>query len=302
MKRWGSLLPAVALIFAAAFFTALADQAGSHADAVGFGVTMYLETPLQERDAEALFERESLQEDAAAFTVWGELADQRILDPDLARSIKADVVILCGESERLLPQAPVLFSDDTKGCLIGEETAWELFGSTKVIGDEIRIGNEIRLIRGVMDWPKEGVVITGSLQGITEGTGDEKCSFYDRITLSSKKTADGEAFLARNGLAGRALRFDDLRGLSWLSELIPGRWSDFSGWKENYRNKRQDFELVMQVHKNSLEIYYVEQCMALILNRALAFFCVWAATAYLFKACDRNHGQGLFKCCKKPCM
>lgn len=298
MKRRGSLLLAMALILAAAGFAFGAERAENGADGVGRGVTLSLVEPLSEGDAQALLAGEQ-QEDAAAFTVWGELADRHISDPDLGRSVKADVIILRGDCELILPQTAVLASEDEKGCLIGEKTAWELFGSTKVVGDEVCIGTEARSIRGVVHRPEEGVIVMGSLKGGTEDTGKEEAPCYDRVTLSSKKAADGEAFLMQNGLEGAVLRFDYLRNLSWISGLVPGKWSDFSGWKRNYENMKQDVDRMMRVHKNSLEVCYEKQCVALMWNRALEIVCVWSAVVYLFQA-----GKGgMVSCvwCKRVC-
>lgn len=277
MSRLGSLLSAIALILAAAGFAFAAERAENRADAACGGVTLYLETALSEGDVRALCEREHSQEDDILFTVWGEFVNQRITDPDLSRSVRADVLILHGDCGLILPQTAALSPDDANGCLIGEKTAWELFGSTDVSGDEIRIGAETRSIRGVVPGPGEGVVLTGSLKGVTEGAENEKLCCYDRITLASEKEADGEVFLMQNGLDGEVLRFDYLRGFQWLFELVPGKWSDFSGWKENYNHKKQDVDLMLRVRKHGVEIYYEKQCMALAWNRTMEVVCVLAA-------------------------
>lgn len=277
MRRWGSLLSAIALILAAAGFAFAVERAGNRADAACGGVTLYMETPLSEGEVQTLIEQKNVQEDAVPFTVWGELANQRITDPDLSRSVKADVLILHGDCGLILPQTAALSSGDEHGCLIGAKTAWDLFGSTDVSGDEIRIGAEIRSIRGIVPGPGEGVVLTGSLKGVTEGVENGKTCCYDRITLLSEKEADGDVFLMQNGLDGEVLRFDYLRGFQWLFELVPGKWSDFSGWKENYNNKKQDVDLMLRVRKHGVEIFYEKQCMALAWNRTMEIFCVLAA-------------------------
>ncbi len=284
MKRAGCLLLALALLFTASGFALGADRAGAGADCVGGGVTLYLETPLSAGAAQAPLEQESTQDEEMTFTVWGELAEQLVSDPDLGQRVKADVLILLGACEGVLHQGNALSAGDTEGCLLGEETAWELFGSTGVVGDTVRIGDETRTIRGIVHRPDRGVVITGSLEGIVEDAQETAC--YDRITLSSEQPADGDSFFMQNGLEGEVLRLDYLRSLSWLLELIPGKWSDFSGWKENWKDKQQDFELIMQVHKNSCELYYEKQCLVLIWNRAMQVVCVWLAAVYLFRACD----------------
>lgn len=271
MRRGGSLLLALAMLFAAAGFAFGAAQAKDGADALRQHAVLYLETPLSVQDAQALLS----QENEAAAVVWGEFADREVLDPDLGRRIQADVLFFCGSPELALPQA-LLGAGDEEGCIIGEAAAWELFGSTKVAGDTVRIGRGERTIRAVMREPERGIIVTGSLRDIA-GDDADGTPYLNRITVGIEEAAEADAFLMRNALDGKLLRFDYLRSPAWLSELIPGKWSDFSGWKENYRRKRQDFKLIMQVHKNSAELCYENRCWALAGDTALQVVCVWVA-------------------------
>lgn len=306
MRRRVNLLLGLVLLFAAAGFSYRAARAGNGADLFCRGVTLYLETPLSAQDVRLAASREYASEDGGTmFTAWGELAGETVRDPDLGRSTQADVLLFYGSPALVLPQAR-LDPDDGKGCMIGEQTAWELFGSTKVSGDEICIGDRGYTIRGVLREPERGVVvveggngIAGSRMGTAGGDagaaesgeagskadaagGGIPC--YDRITIGSSKAAEGEAFLMRNALDGRLLRFDYLRSLSWLGELVPGKWSDFNGWKENYEHKKEDAMLIMQVHKNSVELGYERRCMEQAWNRVLQITCVWVAAVYLFRS------------------
>lgn len=279
------LLLAAVFVFAAAGFSVRAAQAKKCADAVWRNVTLYLETPLSEDGAQALLSQENaVGESKTAFAVWGELEGQTVTDPDLGRSITADVLACCGTPELIFAQAG-LAEDDEEGCLIGEEIAWELFGSTRVAGEEICIGDSVRTIRAIMREPKRGVVVAGSIRDITGGLGSDagggEAASYNRITIESKKTADGEAFLTRNNLDGKLLRLDGWKSLDWLGELVPGKWSDFSGWKENYERKKEDFLLLARIRKNSVELYYEDQCRRYVYNTGLSAACVLIAVCYI---------------------
>lgn len=220
------------------------------------------------------------QEDNMAFTVCGKLRDVTVTDPDMGRTVQADVLVFDGSSERVLTLAPVLEEGDCRGCLIGIDTAWELFGSTEVTGDKICVGNSMRTIRGVMKLPESGVVCVNpqDINGV-KGDDEEKdeTPYYDRITIDSPNTADAEAFLMQSNLNGKELRMDYLKDLCWLTELVPGKWSDFSGWKENIKRKKQDFTLLSQVQKNSIELCCENQCRQYLWYRALEAACVLAA-------------------------
>lgn len=274
-----------ALLAAAGGFAVRAAQAKKCADGAWHNVTLYLETPLSEDGAQALLSQESAAgESETAFVVWGELEEQTVTDPDLGRSTAADVLVCYGMPELVFAQAG-LSGDDDAGCLIGEETAWELFGSTSVAGDEICIGNGIRTIRAVMHQPKRGIVVAGSVKDIAEGSaGGGEAAPYNRITIESRDAAEGEAFLVSHAPDGKLLRLDYLRNMSWLFELVPGKWSDFYGWKENCKEKKEDFLLLARIQKNSVELYYEEQCRLSAHNAALSAVCVLIAVTALFAA------------------
>lgn len=269
MKRWGSLILALGFLLSAAGLGFGAAKAKKRADAVD-AVTLYLETPLSVKDSQVLRGLENRM----AFTAWGELQDVTIADPDLGSRIQTRALVLDGSTELVLPLAPVLPEGDTSGCLIGEETAWELFGSTQVTGDKILIGNETRIIRGVVNLPRSGVVLGGSAKGITGTGANEETPYYSRITVESGKVADAEAFLMQGGLNGKVLRLDYLRSLHWLTELVPGKWSDFPGWKDSFTQKKQDFRLIFQTDKNSVELYYEHQCFLYMWDTGLEAVCI----------------------------
>lgn len=156
-------------------------------------------------------------------------------------------------------------------------TAWELFGSTQVTGDGICIGNETRVIRGVVNLPQSGVMLGGSVKGMTEIKTEDDGGVYDRITVGGGKAEDAEMFLVQNGLDGKILRLDYLRSLRWLTELIPGKWSDFTGWKDSFTQKKEDFGLLFQINKNSIELYFMHQCFLYIRDMVLEAVCVAGA-------------------------
>lgn len=287
MRRRGSLLLALAMLFAAVGFSYGAAEAGDDADALCRNVSVCLDAPLSAQGAQVLFS----QEMETAFAVWGERKDQRICDPDLGRSTQADVLCFLGSPELALPQAR-LDPEDGSGCIIGEETAWELFGSTAVVGDTICIGKAERTIRAVMREPGSSVIVMGSITDLSGGGAD--APLFDRITVDSRESEKAEGFLMQNALEGVVLRFDYLRGIGWLPELIPGKWSDFSGWKKNYELKKTDFERMMQVKKNSVELCFESRCGTLACDRALQAVCVWVAVVYFFRSAGQVSGPALY--------
>ena len=186
-------------------------------------------------------------------------------DPDLGKSVQTNVVWLYGSSEWILPASAVLPADDGKGCLIGKNTAWKLFGSTRVTGLQICVDHQTRTIRGVVQQPGNGVYLQGK---------DQKKKVFCRLTLASDKMEEAQNFLLQYGLTGHVLRMDYLRSWQTLSELVPGRWSDFSGWKENVQTRKQQLRQIAKMRKTGIEYYYETQCRRYKADRCGTFVCL----------------------------
>lgn len=282
IRRWCVNAVILAFLLGGSFgFHVRALQAKQQARAVWGNATYLPDVPLSAEEAQKLGEKES----GFLFAVWGELSGETVSDPDMGRRTQTDVIVFYGSPEAALPTGAALSKGDTSGCLIGEQTAWELFGSSGVVGEEICIGGGTRTIRGVIGMPGSCVLVFGTGETAADGEEWERLRF-DRVTACINQEADKEQFALQQGLNASLLRLDYLLDFDWLAELVPGKWSDFSGWKENWKDKQQDFELIMQVHKNSCELYYEKQCLVLIWNRAMQVVCVWLAAVYLFRACD----------------
>lgn len=79
--------------------------------------------------------------------------------------------------------------------------------------------------------------------GSSENDQQEIC--YDKISLlytdkSKAINRTAAEFISRYGLDGQILHYEYKRNLSWFTDLIPGKWSDFSGWKENLKTLQSD--------------------------------------------------------------
>lgn len=186
-------------------------------------------------------------------------------DPDLGKSVQTNVVWLYGSSEWILPACAVLPADDGKGCLIGKNTAWKLFGSTNVTGLQICVDHQTRTIRGVVQQPGNGVYLQRT---------EQKKKVFRRLTLASDKTEEAQNFLLQYGLTGHVLRMDYLRNWKTLLELVPGKWSDFSGWKENMQTRKQQLRQIAKMRKTGIEYYYEKQCRRYKVDRWGEFVCL----------------------------
>lgn len=66
------------------------------------------------------------------------------------RQTRTTAVEILGDSTLLFPFAYPLEPGDAHGCLLGEESAWELFGGAEVVGEEIVYEGRTYEIRGIL--------------------------------------------------------------------------------------------------------------------------------------------------------
>lgn len=233
------------------------------------------------------------EENTVTFTAWTEEKDQPITAEINSRSEAADVLLLSGPSDALLPWGKNLFADDVEGCIIGAELAQLLFGGTKVQGQTVLLGERTLVIRGVVEEPgkvmlcqvlpeeeilnvgmsavgesKNNNLSAGNVNGQYLATGsaviqhlaaeDAVEQRFDRINIISidpTKTASQTAaeFISRYSLDAQILHYEYKRDLSWITDLIPGKWSDFSGWSENWHTFGREIERMEKSEKSDIE-------------------------------------------------
>lgn len=268
MSKKISLLLFVIAMVASVFFFANASKAGQNADSVWQNVTISVKGFAME-DAQKV----RMQEGCPAFTAWTEKEGQTVTDPKLGKSIQTNIVYLSGSSELVLSAEPVLSTQDENGCLVATRTAWELFGSAEVVGQKIKVDHQIRMIRGIVNAPQTGIYMQASASM-------ENVSFQ-RITLEGKDTEAGNNFLLRYGVDGTVIRMDYLRSLKSLTELVPGKWSDFDGWKANWRLREAGLRYIRKMHKFDIEYYYENQCQMYVFEMGLGILCILVAAGTL---------------------
>lgn len=247
------LTVSVLCILAAGFFGVQSLKAEQKADSLWQNVTLCMEEELSVEDAENLWNKvlDAAAEDdskAFGFTAWKEQTDQTVTDPDLGRSVQTHVVSLYGSSESVLPAAPVLDADDAAGCLVAKNTAWQLFGSTDVAGKKICVDTKEYTIRGIVMLPATGVYVQ-----IRGNESVHKEMKFNRLTLGASGTESGNQFLSEYALSGRVIRPDNPLDMERYTELIPGKWSDFDGWKQNWKRLQQEIRQNRMMRKTTIE-------------------------------------------------
>lgn len=270
------------------------------------------------QSAEGSFTRseiESIRQDTASadtFTAWTERKNQVVKAVINERSSNVDILLLCGDSHSVLPWGKNLPESDTAGCIIGASLAEQLFGGTEVEGQQILYNGRELAVRGVVKEPQnimlcqsitneETVSKTQTGNSGNQQTGSSENNqqeiYYDKISLlyTDKSRAINRTaaeFISRYGLDGQILHYEYKRNLSWFTDLIPGKWSDFSGWKENMKTLQSDEKILKQCEKSTVESLYLEW----IWKRNICFVLYVVMVAFL---CRIVRNKAAFSCKNK---
>ena len=175
----------------------------------------------------------SIRQDTA-FTAWTEQKNQTVRATINERSSNADILLLCGDSNSVLPWGKNLPESDTEGCILGASLAEQLFGGTEVEGQQILYNGRELTVRGIVKEPQNIMLCqsaandetasgtqTGSngnqQTGSSENNQQEIC--YDKISLlytdkSKAINRTAAEFISRYGLDGQILHYEYKRNLS----------------------------------------------------------------------------------------
>lgn len=175
-------------------------------------------------------------------TLWGETEGQRFTGAH-GRSAQVNLITFVGSTRLLFPWGGVLQDRDRQGCLLDEKAAEELFGSHKVLGESVYREGDRWIVRDVLPG-KEGLVLLPA----GEETGE---ILLDHVTarLGGRERQSGTQQLLQKGFYGTPLRMDFYEGLSWLQELVPGKWADFEGWSVNLESKGREWQTLARAKK-----------------------------------------------------
>ncbi len=199
-----------------------------------------------------MLEAEAGQEAPIGFTAWEEETDKRITDGEGLRSADTTAIHLFGTSEYLLPYGKILQASDKEGCLIGEGSARKLFGSSQAEGLTVCCGEQKFVIRGVIKEPEEVLIFQET----------RRDAVFHRITLEAasgkmgkaKELTAAEKFQNRHGLSGMEVLETGESPLQKVLSLVPGKWSDFAGWRTNLQQRREEEQKRRKLPKSILDV------------------------------------------------
>lgn len=204
-------------------------------------IKFYLQQPISGNEAVEAVEHSREQEESQGedneritdFCIWGQQEQSILTNENLSRNILANVILMCGNPELLFEDCRVPGRDDLLGCLIDEESAWQLFGSSDVVGKEITYDGKKYIIRKVIPGAEKTAAFQVSRQQeVRQGAEKEnslgalpstKCQL-DRITVRINKGwtihALQEALTYQYGFNVELLDMELLRGLAGSCVLL----------------------------------------------------------------------------------
>jgi hypothetical protein len=170
--------------------------------------------PWNREQGEQLKEAEASEEYPVAFLLWGEKEQVQIVSRDLSRTGKVSVIEAYGDSRLILKETVYLDEFDQEGCLLSEDIAWKLFGSTEAVGEKLQYGERTLTVRGILRNMKETLFVEAA--GKAEG-------IMNTVTLkpSQERTLLEEpsrSFMMRHGIQGQILPVNYFS--SWARLLV----------------------------------------------------------------------------------
>lgn len=205
-------------------------------------VLFYLEQPLSFGEAKEVIEKnqkikerssqgETEEKVLPGFCIWGQKKDVSLTNKNLSRSTQANAVLFCGNPELLFEDCRVPVKEDKQGCLIDEQTAWELFGSSQAAGKELSYEGQSYIIRKVITSKEK--VIAFQVSAASESGGEEqetgaqeqtKDNILNRITMYKPQDSSIRELSSlwdyQYGICVRILDMELLRGISGFCVLL----------------------------------------------------------------------------------
>lgn len=218
-------------------------------------VTIYVPAGYCAEDMEVLKKAgQSLEsQERMEYVVWGEHGKEQITDQEKYHSAQVQHLTIWGSSSILLAGGKSLSQNDREGCLLGSEASWQLFGSQNTIGLYVNWQGNTYQVRGIL---KESNLFVTNYDRT-------QSSILDHITVKGKEEEDIEdtyaKFQQRYQVAGERVPYEFSVFFPPFSRLFPGKWSDFSGWKENFQTYQEKKRMLESISKSTLEVGQLEK-------------------------------------------
>ncbi len=271
--------------------------------------------PISGAGAQAIRDAQHRTGDAADFVVWQEYKNRSVTNEQQTGAVFTNVLEFSGSPALLLPKGYLLGETGENGCLIGEKTAQELFGSRRAAGNRLCYKGEVYtallLPKGYLlgETGENGCLIgektAQELFGSRRAAGNRLCYKGEVYTVRGvlKEPAElvvlennsKEAVFGRMTIAAEAQRTKGRAAEQFLSgygldgrclrydfleaaywmELIPGKWSDFEQLDQSFLKLQKDMADLFAAEKSSLELLWFQSVGFSTFGCLAGIFLLW---------------------------
>lgn len=277
MKRRGKLIAGVFCVLVSCICISVGTNTRLHAvdleqnitlDLKGDGIDASNLDQMMNKDQES-------EEENYDFAAWRICHDELVTVEELSRSRQVDAIEVYGSSRCILSHGISLQKDDSDKCIIGHKLAEQLYGGTQVEGQIITYKDRELTISGVINEPADLLMVenppdkkvtantdvSADLEN-TNTVDEAEAIVYNRISImcgnNKNKKQYGETFINRYNMSADLVRWDYYLSFKWFTEMIPGKWSNINGWKENGSSVVQSFEHCRNIDKSIIELEYMD--------------------------------------------
>lgn len=188
----------------------------------------FTEEVLSPEQSEQLCEKmeEEGKGDTPVMTLWKQTEGIEISGADLERGVKVKLLDIWGDVEQVYPECLLLgntlLKEDVSGCMLSEKAAYELFGSTDILGKQIACQGKTYRVRGILKVEEPVFLRENEKAGFTfievrgqPGSGIEKIR---QMLLTAGVVLEEGAVVETDTFRGllRFLRFIPMGILVWL--------------------------------------------------------------------------------------
>lgn len=210
----------------------------------GMGIRMKSSAGVKEDDLLKALEQEEKDNPGQVPSVTAWLTKgAKIENTFLNRKVKVMAVVTAGDMRHTVPSSLIegnyVYREDYKGCIIDSATAYSLFGSLRVIGNQLSYNNKSYYIRGVV---KASVPLV-MIQGFRQSQAYPNLEFHYKSNAMAEASAS--AFLQKYGLTGSYTGIDEsFYGRALSSFLVLPIWLlyafiSFFSFRLFIRNRRE---------------------------------------------------------------
>lgn len=214
-KYWARIVGALLMILC--YGLAVFYNGKMMSDNPGTATAVLTENRLDAKSASEIQKTELKQDNPLLFTIWGEKENAKLSNKQYQRNSSATAVLVCNNPQLLFNGTAALAPEDTRGCLIDEKTAYDLFGSTDVVGKQLEYQDRKLTVRGILkgiDDERQMVVMQA----------DGDAQNLDSITVQVPEGKEAETIvnelLMRHALEGKIMDLNLLKGITRIFILL----------------------------------------------------------------------------------